>query len=142
MRESVASIVDTDVFSVLYLKPGARDPRTTDWLEQLAGRRVVIAFQTRAEVLAGARIRGWGERRTEETLRALDRTPTIYPDGDVVEAYASLVAACQRIGHALHDKRHTGDRWIAACAIAKRLDLVAGDSIYEGAPDLKLGTHG
>lgn len=78
----------------------------------------------------------------EKTLRTLDRTPTIYPDSDVVEAYAGLVAACQRIGHALHDKSHTGDRWIAACAIAKRLDLVSGDSIYDGAPELKVGTRG
>ncbi|MCV7340745.1 PilT domain-containing protein [Mycobacterium haemophilum DSM 44634] len=31
---------------------------------------------------------------------------------------------------------HTGDRRVAACAIAKRLDLLAGDAIYQGAPNL------
>ncbi|MEK8069657.1 PIN domain-containing protein [Rhodococcoides navarretei] len=55
-----------------------------------------------------------------------------------MDAYASLTAACRRVGHALHDKIHTGDRWIAACAISKEVPLLSLDGIYAGAPDLAL----
>ena len=147
MTRAATSIVDTDVFSVLYLRSGSSDPRASERREQVAGRRVVISFQTRAEALAGARTAGWGERRIAETVKILNDTPTIYPDKDVVDAYATLVGACRRSGHALHDSKHTGDRGIAACAIAKRVDLLAGDSIYRDTPNLTLanrgkGTHG
>lgn len=69
-------------------------------------------------------------------IETLDRTPTIRPDNEVVDAYAALVADCRRLGHALHNREHTGDRWVAACAIAKQFDLLAGDTIYRGAPNL------
>jgi predicted nucleic acid-binding protein len=71
-----------------------------------------------------------------KVIDVLNRTPTIHSDDEVADAYAALTAACRTIGHALHDKIHTGDRWIAACAIAKQLDLLAGDQIYRGAPNL------
>lgn len=50
-----------------------------------------------------------------------------------MEAFAKLTAECKRMGHALHDKVHTGDRWIAACAIAKDIELLAGDGIFQNA---------
>ena len=73
-----------------------------------------------------------------ELLGVLNRMPTIYADDEVADAYAKLVAGCRRIGHALHAKEHSGDRWIAACAIAKNLELVAGDGIYRETPNLSL----
>jgi predicted nucleic acid-binding protein len=135
---TAASIVDTDVFSLVYVNRRANDERVQHWREHLAGRRVLISFQTRAEVLAGARSSGWGERRMEQLLDVLNRMPTIYADDQVADAYAELVAECRRAGHALHAKEHSGDRWIAACAIAKDLELVAGDGIYRDAPNLSL----
>jgi predicted nucleic acid-binding protein len=68
----------------------------------------------------------------------LDRTPTIRADNDVIDAHATLYAECRRTGHALYDKRHTGDRWVAACAIGKGVPLLAGDGIYRNAPGLTL----
>lgn len=135
---TAASIVDTDVFSLVYVNRRVSDLRVERWREHLTGRRVLIAFQTRAEVLAGARSGGWGERRMEELHGVLNQMPTIYADDEVVEAYAQLVAECRRTGHALHAREHTGDRWIAACAIAKNLELVAGDGIYRDAPNLSV----
>ncbi|WP_373202513.1 PIN domain-containing protein [Mycobacterium marinum] len=129
-------MVDTDVFSLMYLRRAKSDSRVAGWREYLTGRRVLISFQTRAEVLAGARSAQWGERRMAETIEILDRTPTIRPDNEVVDAYAELAAECRRIGHGLQAREHTGDRWVAACAIAKRLDLLVGDAIYQGAPNL------
>jgi len=133
-----AAVVDTDAFGLLFVRSGSADPRIPRWRELLTGRQVLIAFQTRAEVLAGAQMDGWGERRTTQLRAILDRTPTISIDSDVIEAYAALVAQCRSAGHALHDKRHSADRWVAACAIAKGVELLAGDGIYAGAPGLSL----
>jgi len=140
VSQAAAILVDTDVFSVMYLRRPNIDSRAAGWREYLIGRRVLISFHTRAEVLAGARSAQWGRRRMAETIEILDRTPTIRPDNEVVDAYAQLVAECRRLGHGLHAREHTGDRWVAACAIAKRLDLLAGDAIYQGVPNLVL--HG
>jgi predicted nucleic acid-binding protein len=138
VSEFAGTVVDTDVFSSLYIRKPTGDVRIPGWREALADRRVLIAFQTRAEVLAGVRSAGWGKQRVAQVLGVLDRTPTIHSDAEVVEAYAILTAECRRSGHALHDRPHTGDRWIAACAIAKQFDLLAGDTIYQGAPNLAI----
>lgn len=68
----------------------------------------------------------------------LDQTPTIRSDNQVVDAHADLTSACRRLGHALHAKHHTADRWVAASAIAKGAALLAGDGIYQNAPGLDL----
>jgi predicted nucleic acid-binding protein len=133
-----AALVDTDAFSLLFVRRDAADPRIASWRELLAGHRVLISFQTRAELLAGAIARSWGERRTIALRAILDLTPTVGIDDAVIDASATLYADCRRLGHALHAKEHTADRWVAACAIAKALPLLAGDSIYRGTPGLSL----
>lgn len=138
MTEPTATVVDTDVFSLLFIRRNSRDNRATGWRQKLAGRRVVIAFQTRAEILAGANERGWGEPSLSRVRQALDQTPTIGPDRQVIDAYANLVAACRRLGHPLHEKIHTADRWIASCVVAKDLHLLAGDNIFLGAPGVRV----
>lgn len=142
MNGSDAVLVDTDVFSVLYVLPPTADPRIPKWREILSTRRVVIAFPTRAEVLAGAYSAKWGERRIGKAVEILQNTPTVHSDDEVVAAYATLTSECRLSGQALHDRVHTSDRWIAACAIAKRLALLSGDAIYGGAPNLKLVPRG
>jgi len=74
----------------------------------------------------------------DRLIDVLEQTPTIHTDPEVVEAYADLTAECRRSGHALQDKTHTGDRWIAACAVAKQFDLLSGDAIFEGVPNLTI----
>lgn len=138
MSELRAALVDTDAFSLLFARRDSSDPRTDRWRELLTGRQVVISFQTRAELLAGALARGWGERRMTDLRAILDRTPTIGIDNEVIDAHAALYAECRRVGHALHGKAHIGDRWIAACAIAKGIPLLAGDAIYLNAPKLNV----
>lgn len=138
MSELQAAVVDTDAFSHLFVRRQSTDPRVPGWRQLLTGRRVIISFQTRAELLGGAVAGGWGERRVVDLHQILDRTPTIRSDDEVIDAYANLFTECRRIGHALHSKEHTADRWIAACAIAKDVALLAGDRIYHGAPVLSL----
>ncbi len=138
-------VIDTDVYSALYTDPeraGRRGLPVTAWLEALAGDRVLISFQTRAEVLAGLRAGSWGDNRRQTALEKLDAAPTIPADRDVIDSYAELTSLCRRAGHALHDKIHTADRWVAACAIAKGLPLLSGDGIYRDAPSLLLLMEG
>jgi len=47
---------------------------------------------------------------------------------------------CERLGHALGQKLHEADRWIAATAIAGGLDLVSDDKVFVGTPGLSLLT--
>lgn len=100
----------------------------------------MIAFQTRAEVLSGAYLAGWGERRLEAARQQLDATPTVDEDAEVVDAYARLLADARSVGHPLGDTaQHVGDRWIAACAIAKGLPLLTGNrKHFAQAPALDL----
>ncbi len=138
-------VLDTDVYSALYTDPERAERRglpVTAWLEALAGDRVLISFQTRAEVLAGLRAGNWGERRRKTAVAKLDAIPTIPADREVIDSYAELTSLCRRAGHALHDKIHTADRWVAACAVAKGLPLLSGDGIYQGAPGLSLLMEG
>lgn len=138
-------VLDTDVYSALYTDPERAERRglpVTTWLEALAGDRVLISFQTRAEVLAGLRAGTWGDSRRQTALAKLDAAPTIPADHEVIDSYAELTALCRRAGHALHDKVHTADRWVAACAVAKGLPLLSGDGIYRGAPGLSLLMEG
>jgi predicted nucleic acid-binding protein len=138
VTELTATVLDTDVFSLLFIRRKPRDDRATDWRRKLAGYRVVIAFQTRAEILAGAHANGWSQQRLSRTREILDRTPTIGPDREVIDAYANLVAECRRLGHPLQEKVHTADRWIASCAIAKNVHLLSGDGVFGEAPGLSV----
>lgn len=138
--ESQGVVLDTDVFSAIYVTPRELAEKQGHPVETgvsiLRGKRIVISFQTRAEILAGALSAGWGDRKMAAVRDRLDATPTIDVDSDVVEAFAQLTTDCKRAGHALADKVHTADRWIAASAIAKDLPLLARDGIYAGTPGL------
>jgi predicted nucleic acid-binding protein len=132
-------LLDTDVWSMVYARaPKKRDERAAGWAAQLQGRTVVISTQTRAEVLSGLASRDLGERRRSAIVAQLDATPTVPVTEDIVVAYADLTGDCRRAGHALQHKQHTGDRWVAATAIATGIPLLAGDAIYRGVPGVPI----
>lgn len=139
-----AVLLDTDVFSALYVTDAQvvekQGHPVTAWKTALTGYRPLISFQTRAEVLGGAHLAKWGPRRMADVAAKLDAMPTVDVDRDVVDAYARLLASAQRIGHPLGDTSpHVGDRWIAACAIAKHISLLTGNRRhFDGAPGLSL----
>ena len=56
----------------------------------------------------------------------------LQPDNQMVLICAQLRADCVRAGHALGDKLHDGDRWIAAAAIRLGLPLVSHDGVFDG----------
>jgi predicted nucleic acid-binding protein len=55
--------------------------------------------------------------------------------------HAGLKDQCLRNGHALGQKVHDGDRWIAATAVRYGIPLVSHDQIFKGVPDLELLTE-
>jgi hypothetical protein len=129
--------LDTDVFSAVFV---SRDNAVKQglpvesWESALEGYRVLVSVQTVAEMIGGAMAASWGGRRMAALRSLLAATPVVPVDPDVIDAYATLTATCRSAGHALAQKVHSADRWVAASAIAKSLPLFAGDQIYEGAP--------
>ncbi len=134
--ESVV-LVDTDAFSVAFVHRDQTDGRYLQVRRVLRRRRTVIAFQTAAELMYGAQAAGWGELRTRRLQRILNRTPVIHEEPSVLDAYVSLRAECHRRGHALHQKVHNGDLWVAAAAIAKGLPVLSLDRVFHDAPGVR-----
>jgi len=74
---------------------------------------------------------GWKRRSSESRSFTADRS---------LWRSTQLRADCVDAGHALGQKEHTADRWIAATAIRLGIPLVSNDRIFAGAPGLQLET--
>lgn len=126
-------VVDTDVYSARLLPDSALARR---FEPLLVGRVEFVSFQTVAEVRYGALLRGWGTTRLLRMEHEIARTEIVHSGPELIELYARLRVACQRIGHALSQRDHDADRWIAATAIRMGVPLVSNDRVFEGAPGL------
>ena len=51
---------------------------------------------------------------------------------------STFASRAQRAGHALGQREHDADRWIAATAVRLGIPLVSNDRIFEGVPDLSV----
>lgn len=132
-------VVDTGVYGA-GLVPSSGSLRTR-YATHLLGRRVILSYQTVADLRFGALVRNWGEatiRAMEDRLRAATVAPV---DDPTAFAYADLKAECRKLGHPLHQKIHDGDRWIAATAIRYSVPLVSDDGVFKDAPGLQLITE-
>jgi predicted nucleic acid-binding protein len=133
-------VVDTTVISLVLGDPESERRRL--YAPHLAGRDILISFQTACELRYGALRAGWGELRLRRLERLLDEdTWVIQSDGETIAAAANLRFECVRIGHGLAAKHHEGDRWVAATAIRVGVPLVAHDGIFIRAPGLDLVTE-
>ena len=130
-------VIDTDVFSA-DLVPGSR--LAERYAPLITGRLAFISFQTAAELRYGAMRRGWGQTRMLRMAAKIERVEVVHSGPELVAVYAQLRADCEAAGHALAQKAHTADRWIAATAIRLGLPLVSNDGIFRGAPGLQLET--
>lgn len=126
-------VVDTDVFSARLIPDSALALR---YEPLLLGRIEFISFQTVAEVRYGALLRGWGATRLRRTEAEIARTEIVHTGPDLIRIYADLRVACQRTGHALAQREHDADRWIAATAIRLGVPLVSNDGVFLNAPGL------
>jgi predicted nucleic acid-binding protein len=128
-------VVDTDVYSARFV-PNSQLALRYEPL--LVGRPEVLSFQTVAEVRYGALLRGWGEARLRRLDVAISRAEVVHSGPDLIRVYAEFRIACQRIGHALCQREHDADRWVAATALRLGVPLVSNDGIFHGAPGLVL----
>lgn len=81
-----------------------------------------------------------GPQRLRTFDRELARAETIWPGTELVDAYVALRCWCVGAGHALGQKHHEADRWVAATALWLGLPLVAHDAIFANVKDLHLLT--
>lgn len=130
-------VIDTDVFSA-DLVPRSR--LTELYAPIVAGRPAFISFQTVAELRYGALRRRWGEARMLRLDAKIARAETVHTGPELVLIYARLRADCEAQGHALGQREHNADRWIAATAIRLGVPLVSNDTIFRNAPRLELET--
>jgi predicted nucleic acid-binding protein len=131
-------VIDTGVF-------GAQLTRRTwplgeSYRPLVEGRAALVSFVTAAELRFGARLGGWGPQRLRALERELERAETIWPGAELTDAYVALRYWCVRAGHALGQKHHEADRWVAATAIWLGVPLVAHDAIFANIEGLNLLT--
>lgn len=124
-------LVDTDVFSYVYVKHPIQEVGSA-WARALTGRTVVIAVQTEVELRAWPLLYGWGQPRTQALITRIEAVPRIQVSDIVQQAYVALTDWGKGNGHAIAQKVHTADRWVAATALAHGFDLAAIDGIYDG----------
>lgn len=62
----------------------------------------------------------------------------VHTGPELVAICAQLRAYCAAIGHALAQREHNADRWIAATAIRLGIPLVSNDTIFRAVPGLVL----
>ena len=123
-------VIDTDVFSA-DLVPGSR--LAERYASLITGRPAFISFQTVAELRYGAIRRGWGHARMLRLEARVQRVEVVHSGPELVAEYAQLRADCEAAGHALAQKAHTADRWIAATAIRLGIPLVSNDGTSSAA---------
>jgi len=137
VRARPPAVVDTGVF-------GARlTPRSalgSQYRPLVDGRPAFISFQTVAELSYGARLARWGDARTARLRMLIASAETVWPGPALVDVYAQLRVECVRAGHALGQRVHDADRWIAATAIQLGVPLIAHDAVFKEAPGLVLET--
>ena len=127
-------VIDTDVFSADLIP---KSPLPGGYALLIAGRPAFISFQTVAELRFGAIRRGWGSARMVRLEAKLARAVVVHTGDELATICARLRADCESIGHALCQKHHNGDLWIAATAIRLSVPLVSNDQIFRGVPDLE-----
>jgi predicted nucleic acid-binding protein len=131
-------LVDTNVFTA-WLR--GRSRLTSRYAKHLLGRSVAVSPQTIAEARYGALKAGWGPRRLRDLAEATERARILPVDLATVETVAELRNRCRLIGHALHQRGHNADLWIAATAIHWAIPLVAHDAVFISCPGLDLRTE-
>jgi tRNA(fMet)-specific endonuclease VapC len=138
MAQPSGVVVDTMVISWLF---DDRPNRLAEHYRMLIGRRpVLLAFQTVMELRYGVLRAGWGQPRRRRLERRIAELAVIQPDDEMITTCATLRARCAQIGHALGDKLHDGERWIAAAAMRLGMPLVSHDGLFDGAPGLEFIT--
>jgi tRNA(fMet)-specific endonuclease VapC len=116
-------VIDTDVFGADLVRRSALAER---YEPLIVGRPAFISFQTAAELRYGALRRGWGDNRLRELEARIAAAETVHTGPDLILVYARFRADCERLGHALAQRDHDADRWVAATALRLGVDSCCG----------------
>lgn len=133
-------VVDTGIFGAGLTSRST--PLAQRYASLLVGRQLVIAVQTVTELYFGARKANWGEARLQQLEQRIVRAVIAPCDDQLARTCADLRLRCLRQGHALAQKVHTNDLWVAATAAHYEIPLVSNDRVFERAPGLWLLTVG
>ncbi|MCW2761321.1 MAG: hypothetical protein JWR85_1522 [Marmoricola sp.] len=128
-------MIDTDVFGAELVPSSLLAPL---YEPLMVGRPAIISFQTVAELRFGAALCGWGQARTLKLESPINAAEVIQTGTDLIKTYVRLRTACHRAGHALAQREHDADRWIAATAVRLGIPLISNDRIFEGVPSLSI----
>ncbi len=108
-------VVDTGVFSASVSR--RRRQRFESLVASIAGNQVFLAAVTVAELRYGALVAGWGAPRRERLEQVIETTTVVPVTDRLLTTAAELRFACRQAGHALHDRAHANDLWVAASAV-------------------------
>ncbi|MDQ6806480.1 MAG: PIN domain-containing protein [Actinomycetota bacterium] len=131
-------LLDTNVFTARLRK---RPVLAAQYEKHRFGQRIAITPQTVAEARYGALKAGWGPTRLRQLAELINRVRILPVDLETVETVSDLRNRCRMTGHALHQRGHNADLWIAATAIHWDVPLVAHDAVFFGCPGLDLRTE-
>lgn len=129
-------VVDTGVFSASISR--RRRQRLEDKVALMADNQVLLAAVTVSELRYGVLVAGWGAARRERVEQVI-RMTTVVPVSDrLLTTAAQLRFACRQAGHALHDRAHANDLWVAASALHIGTPLLTADAVFDDTPGLVL----
>lgn len=110
-------VIDTDVYGA-ELVPGSA--LAAAYQPIIVGRPAFISFQTAAELRFGALRRNWGDSRMRLLEARIAAAETVHTGPGLIATYARLRVDCERVGHALAQREHNADRWVATTTTASR----------------------
>jgi tRNA(fMet)-specific endonuclease VapC len=125
-------LLDTDVFSCLWLKPG--DTRAKLYAPHVKGKTPAISFVTLGELRFWGYKKKWGKPRLKD-LEGRLRSVIIVPYDDVIcDVYAQLKTEMEANGTPIA----ANDLWIATCAVRHSITLITHNrKHFEKVPRLK-----
>ncbi len=107
-------VVDTNVVSYIF----NRNPEVKRYLHYLYGKRMAVSFMTKEEILFGAKLKNWSERRIARLCELVDSFEIFHSSERIIECCAGIRAARK------HKTIPVCDAWIAATALAADCPLV------------------
>jgi predicted nucleic acid-binding protein len=140
MTDAQASGVVVDTMVISWLLDDRPNPLAERYRDLIGAQPVLLAFQTVMELRFGALRAGWRELRRRRLEQRIAEFAVVQPDDEMITVCAELRVRCQQAGHALADKLHDGDRWIAATAIRLDMALASHDRVFANTPGLRLLT--
>lgn len=140
MSGSPAKGVVVDTMVISWLLNDRPEELASRFRDVIGPNPVLLSFHTLMELRYGALRAGWGELRRRRLERQIAQLTIVQPDDAMITVCAELRQRCRQAGHALADKTHYGDRWIAATSIRVELPLVSHDGVFVAAPGVDLLT--